>query len=182
MRARNRSIPPWGCYIRSPLRMSLSHHARQRPKVQRGAFCRLAAALCRALQPVAFSQEQGDLRDNRTSEMKKSRFVAAQLILVGIVSIIFLDGCVTPFPASHTQNHAFIVYWPPPKESKRLRLAVKDVIDVKGVVTTAGSEYLAKISPPASADAECVAIARERGVQIVGKTNLSEFAVAPSGF
>ena len=69
----------------------------------------------------------------------------------------------------------------PLQTSNRLRLAVKDNIDMKGVVTTAGSEYLADTSPPASRDAECMAIARERNVQIVGKTNLSEFAVSPSG-
>jgi amidase len=62
-----------------------------------------------------------------------------------------------------------------------LRLAVKNLIDVKGVVTTAGSEYLAENSPPAKSDAACLMIARMRNVQIVGKTNLSEFAVAPSG-
>jgi len=53
---------------------------------------------------------------------------------------------------------------------------------MKGVVTTAGSEYLARNSPPAVKDASCLAIARQRKVQIVGKANLSEFAVAPSGF
>ena len=83
--------------------------------------------------------------------------------------------------ANGPRNDAFIVYWPPPKESKRLRLAVKDNIDVKGVVTTAGSEYVARTNPSAARDADCLAIARERNVQIVGKTNLSEFAVAPSG-
>ena len=62
-----------------------------------------------------------------------------------------------------------------------MRLAVKDNIDMKGVVTTAGSEYVAKTSHAASRDAQCLEIARERNVQIVGKTNLSEFAVAPSG-
>ena len=62
-----------------------------------------------------------------------------------------------------------------------MRLAVKDNIDMKDVVTTAGSEYFAKTSHAATSDAECLAIARERNVQIVGKTNLSEFAVAPSG-
>jgi Asp-tRNA(Asn)/Glu-tRNA(Gln) amidotransferase A subunit family amidase len=62
-----------------------------------------------------------------------------------------------------------------------LRVAVKDLIDVKGVVTTAGSEYLAKNSPPAARDAKCLAIARQRNVQIVGKTNLSEFALSPTG-
>ncbi len=75
---------------------------------------------------------------------------------------------------------AFIAYWPKEK-SGRLRLAVKDNIDMKGVVTTAGSEYLSKNSTPARSDAPCLAIARRRGVEIVGKTNLSEFAVSPSG-
>src|SRR5260221_10423692 len=52
---------------------------------------------------------------------------------------------------------------------------------MKGVVTTDGSEYVAKTSSPAASDAECLAIARRRNVLIVGKTNLSEFGVAPSG-
>jgi Asp-tRNA(Asn)/Glu-tRNA(Gln) amidotransferase A subunit family amidase len=81
-----------------------------------------------------------------------------------------------------SQERAFIVYWPQHREQDhRLRLAVKDNIDIKGVVTTAGSEYIAKTSPPAARDAECLAIALERNVRIVGKTNLSEFAIAPSG-
>ena len=95
----------------------------------------------------------------------------------------FFNGC-TLLPrhsANRSRDHAFIVYWAPPDGSNQLRLAVKDNIDMKGVVTTAGSEYLSKNSPPAARDAECLAIARQRNVQIVGKTNLSEFAVAPSG-
>jgi len=52
---------------------------------------------------------------------------------------------------------------------------------MRGVVTTAGSEYFAKNSRPAKRDAACLTIARQRGVKIVGKTNLSEFAVSPSG-
>src|SRR5208282_4716619 len=42
-------------------------------------------------------------------------------------------------------------------------------------------EFLVRNSPPAATDADCLAIARKRNVRIVGKTNLSEFAVAPSG-
>jgi amidase len=116
-------------------------------------------------------------------EMKKRLGATAQLILVGLSLIVFLDGCATPFrrPASVTRNNAFIVYWPAPKQSKQVRLAVKDSIDINGVVTTAGSQYLAKNSPPALHDANCMAISRRRNVQIVGKTNLSEFAVSPSG-
>ncbi len=118
-------------------------------------------------------------------KMKKLRGVAARLAPIGLLLLVFLDGCAIPLshPAGGgPRNHAFIVYWRPPKESKQLRLAVKDLIDMKGVVTTAGSEYVSKNNPPALRDAACMAISRERNVQIVGKTNLSEFAVAPSGF
>jgi Asp-tRNA(Asn)/Glu-tRNA(Gln) amidotransferase A subunit family amidase len=115
--------------------------------------------------------------------MKKRPCVTARSILVGLSLITSFSGCaiLQGRSAGHSHDHAFIVYWPPPKESKGLRLAVKDLIDMKGVVTTAGSEYVAETSPPATSDAECLAIPRARNVQIVGKTNLSEFAVAPSG-
>ncbi|HKS31301.1 MAG TPA: amidase, partial [Chthoniobacterales bacterium] len=78
-------------------------------------------------------------------------------------------------------NRAFIDYWPADANSKRLRLAVKDNIDMKGVITTAGSQIFQQTHKPAQADAACLAIARQRNVQIVGKTNLTEFAVSPSG-
>ncbi|MBV9645375.1 MAG: amidase [Verrucomicrobia bacterium] len=95
----------------------------------------------------------------------------------------YLNGCsVLPnhWPYG-SRDHAFIDYWPVPRESKQMRLAVKDNIDVKGVVTSAGSEYVIEHNPPAARDATCLAIARTRNVRIIGKTNLSEFAVAPSG-
>ncbi len=49
------------------------------------------------------------------------------------------------------------------------------------MVTTAGSEYFAKTRAPAKKDAPCLAIARQRGVHIVGKANMTEFAASPSG-
>jgi amidase len=115
--------------------------------------------------------------------MKKRRYIVAQWILTGLLATSCLNGCSVlqnhwPYGS---RDHAFIHYWPAPANSRRLRLAVKDNIDMEGVVTTAGSEYFAKTNPPASRDADCLAIARKRNVRIVGKTNLSEFAVAPSG-
>jgi amidase len=120
---------------------------------------------------------------NRYNEMRKPRCVAAQSILTGILLITCFSDCaiLQSRSARESRNRAFIVYWPPPKDSKRLRLAVKDLIDMKGIVTTAGSEYVARTNPPATSDAQCLAISRRRNVQFVGKTNLSEFAVAPSG-
>jgi amidase len=104
--------------------------------------------------------------------------------LLGTVSIALLSGCelLPRFHARLPGNRAFIAYWPPATNSNQLKLAVKDNIDMKGVVTTAGSERLARKGEPAEKDAPCLAIARQRHVQIVGKANLSEFAVAPSGF
>jgi amidase len=116
-------------------------------------------------------------------EMKNGYASAAQIAAVALSLGGFLAGCATPFnhDASVTRNAAFIDYWPAPKGTRDVRLAVKDIIDLKGVVTTAGSEYFEKQGEPAFRDAACMAIARQRGVEIVGKTNLDEFAVGVTG-
>jgi amidase len=61
------------------------------------------------------------------------------------------------------------------------RLAVKDLIDVAGVPTTAGSRVVAETAGPATVDAACMAGARAAGARIVGKTNLVELAFGGSG-
>ena len=61
------------------------------------------------------------------------------------------------------------------------RLAVKDLIDVRGVPTTAGSKAVAETAQPASADAACLAGARAADAAIVGKANLHELAFGASG-
>ncbi len=57
-----------------------------------------------------------------------------------------------------------------------LRLAVKDLIDLAGELTTAGCRAVAERAVPAAADASCMAGARRAGAVVVGKTNLSELA------
>jgi Asp-tRNA(Asn)/Glu-tRNA(Gln) amidotransferase A subunit family amidase len=54
------------------------------------------------------------------------------------------------------------------------RVAVKDLVDVKGMVTTAGGIILPKV--PAAEDAPVVRRLRAAGCVIVGKANLHEFA------
>jgi len=61
------------------------------------------------------------------------------------------------------------------------RLAVKDLIDMEGVPTTAGSRALADLARPAERDAECLAGARAAGARIVGRTNLHELALGGTG-
>ena len=61
------------------------------------------------------------------------------------------------------------------------RLAVKDLIDVAGVPTTAGSRAVADEAKPAETDAACLAGARAADARIVGKANLHELAFGATG-
>jgi aspartyl-tRNA(Asn)/glutamyl-tRNA(Gln) amidotransferase subunit A len=61
-----------------------------------------------------------------------------------------------------------------------LPITVKDLFDVAGQVTTAGSRVLADRAPAAE-DAPVVARLRRAGAVIVGKTNMTEFAVSGLG-
>jgi Asp-tRNA(Asn)/Glu-tRNA(Gln) amidotransferase A subunit family amidase len=114
--------------------------------------------------------------------MKHSTFAPQRLLALGLVLLQFVSGCafLPKRPAADTKDRDFTHYWAAP-EGAGLRLAVKDLIDMKGFVTTAGSRYLAENAPPATKDAKCLAIARQRGVYIVGRTNVTEFAVTVSG-
>jgi amidase len=115
--------------------------------------------------------------------MNDKRHSTFETYLASLLIISLLCSCSaaqTRF-TSRRQDHAFIHYWPPPAGSRGLRLAVKDNIDMKGQVTSAGSEYLAKSAKPASHDAPCLALARERNIRIIGKANLTEFAITVSG-
>jgi len=113
--------------------------------------------------------------------MKNRCYVITQSVLPVLFLMSFLSGCSTAMRRAGSSDRAFILYWPPPENGQQLRLAVKDLIDIKGVVTTAGSKYVAKTGAPALRDAECLEGARRRNVQIVGKTNLTEFAFGVSG-
>jgi amidase len=66
-----------------------------------------------------------------------------------------------------------------------LRVAIKDLIDVAGLPTTAGSRAIAEQAVPAVADAPCLAglrAAMARGEAcLAGKTNLHELAYGISG-
>lgn len=65
------------------------------------------------------------------------------------------------------------------------RLAVKDLIDVEGLPTTAACWAVADVASPAERDAACMvgtrAAEREGRVRLVGKANLHELALGASG-
>ena len=59
-------------------------------------------------------------------------------------------------------------------------LAIKDLFDVAGEPTRAGSRAMAGAAP-ATADADAIALLRGAGFVIVGKTNMTEFAYSGLG-
>src|SRR6202023_1941090 len=59
-------------------------------------------------------------------------------------------------------------------------VSIKDLFDIKGQVTRAGSRALGD-SPPAEADAPVVARLRRAGFVVIGRTNMTEFAYSGIG-
>ncbi len=60
-------------------------------------------------------------------------------------------------------------------------VSIKDLFDVAGEPTRAGSKILAEEAPPAAADATVVRRLRAGGAVIVAKTNMTEFAFSGVG-
>jgi amidase len=64
-------------------------------------------------------------------------------------------------------------------------VAVKDIIDMEGFVTTAGCRAIERSAHPATADAPCLAGLRAAiglgEARVIGRTNLDELAVGASG-
>ena len=61
-----------------------------------------------------------------------------------------------------------------------MAVSVKDLFDVRGEVTAAGSTVLAQ-QPPAAVDCPAVARLRRAGAAFMGRTNMSEFAFSGVG-
>jgi amidase len=71
---------------------------------------------------------------------------------------------------------------PPVRGSGGLvRVAVKDAIDMAGLITTAGCMAVRDRALPATSDAPCLGGVRSAGAYIVGKTTLTELCVSPVG-
>ena len=59
-------------------------------------------------------------------------------------------------------------------------ISIKDLFDIRGQVTRAGSRVL-ETAPPALRDAEAVARLRRAGFVLIGRTNMTEFAFSGLG-
>lgn len=86
------------------------------------------------------------------------------------------EGALKAAEASDLLRKAGVV----PSPLAGLPISVKDLFDVAGQVTTAGSAVL-KDAAPAAADALAVARIRAAGAVVVGRTNMTEFAFSGLG-
>jgi aspartyl-tRNA(Asn)/glutamyl-tRNA(Gln) amidotransferase subunit A len=67
-----------------------------------------------------------------------------------------------------------------PSRFAGIPISVKDLFDVRGEVTRAGSKVLSD-SKPAARDAEVIARVRRAGFVVIGRTNMTEFAYSGLG-
>src|ERR1700726_4980535 len=67
-----------------------------------------------------------------------------------------------------------------PSRYAGIPVSIKDLFDIKGQVTRAGSRALDD-SPPAEADASAVSRLRRAGFVVIGRTNMTEFAFSGIG-
>jgi aspartyl-tRNA(Asn)/glutamyl-tRNA(Gln) amidotransferase subunit A len=67
-----------------------------------------------------------------------------------------------------------------PSRFAGIPVSIKDLFDIRGQVTRAGSRAL-EDSPPAEADAPAVARLRRAGFIVIGRTNMTEFAYSGIG-
>lgn len=89
---------------------------------------------------------------------------------------VFRDSALAAADASDNLRTAGLV----PSPLAGIPVSIKDLCDVAGVTTYAGSRTL-RNAPPAARDAPVVARLRAAGAVIVGTTNLTEFAVGGLG-
>jgi aspartyl-tRNA(Asn)/glutamyl-tRNA(Gln) amidotransferase subunit A len=90
---------------------------------------------------------------------------------------VWHDQALATADASDTMREAGLV----PSLIAGLPVSIKNLCDVAGETTLAGSKALSD-APPAAEDAPVVARLRAAGAVIVGSTNMSEFAFSGVGF
>jgi aspartyl-tRNA(Asn)/glutamyl-tRNA(Gln) amidotransferase subunit A len=68
-----------------------------------------------------------------------------------------------------------------PSRFAGIPVSIKDLFDIKGQITRAGSRALEEDAKPAEADAPVVARLRRAGFIVIGRTNMTEFAYSGIG-
>jgi aspartyl-tRNA(Asn)/glutamyl-tRNA(Gln) amidotransferase subunit A len=132
-----------------------------------------------AIRPIAALA--GDLAEGRTSSRRLIEGALARIANVGgeggrVFTKVHAEAALREAERSDRQRSQGVV----PSPLAGLPVSIKDLFDIAGDVTTAGSTIL-RDAPPATADAVAVARLRAAGAILIGRSNMTEFAFSGMG-
>lgn len=130
----------------------------------------------RRIRDLADAYRRGDFTPHEASEALSQR--AAGLTNVTRETFLSLDP--TRLAAQADAQQALQAAGEAPRALSGVPVSIKDLFDVRGEVTRAGSRVL-ETTLPASDDAPAVARLRQAGALLAGRTTMSEFAFSGLG-
>ncbi|WP_207479727.1 amidase [Arenibaculum pallidiluteum] len=134
-----------------------------------------------ALPSPSIQSQAADLAEGRTTSVALTEAALAAIEAAGgdgggAFLLVDRAGALAQARASDMLRAGGVV----PSPLAGIPLSVKDLFDVAGQVTAAGSRVLADAAP-ASQDAVAVARLRAAGAVLIGRTNMTEFAFSGLG-
>src|SRR5712691_7381406 len=131
------------------------------------------------VRPIAALAQE--LAERKTTSRKLVEGALARIADAGgeggrVFTKVHAQGALLAADASDRLRKEGVV----PSALAGLPVSIKDLFDIAGEVTTAGSKIL-RDAPPATADAVAVARLRAAGAVVIGRSNMSEFAFSGIG-
>ncbi|HET7199610.1 MAG TPA: amidase [Burkholderiales bacterium] len=133
-------------------------------------------AVVRPIAALARDLAEGRTTSRRLVEEALARIADASGEGGRAFTKVSAQGALAAAEASDRQRKEGVV----PSPLAGLPVSIKDLFDIAGEVTTAGSTIL-RDRPPAAADAGAVARLRGAGAVVIGRSNMTEFAFSGIG-
>src|SRR6266849_1782242 len=132
----------------------------------------MAETLVRPIAALAQELAEGKPTSRRLVEAALARIADAGGEGGRVFTKVHAQGALLAADASDRLRKEGVV----PSPLAGLPVSIKDLFDIAGEVTTAGSKVL-RDAPPATADAVAVARLRAAGAVVIGRSNMTEFAL-----
>src|SRR5690349_23891561 len=142
----------------------------------RESLADMTDAVIRPIAALAQDLAQGKTTSRRLVEEALARIADASGEGGRAFTKVHAQGALAAAEASDRQRKGGLV----PSPLAGLPVSIKDLFDIAGEVTTAGSKIL-RDRPPAAADAAAVARLRSGGAVVIGRSNMTEFAFSGIG-
>src|SRR6266849_2566136 len=136
----------------------------------------MAETLVRPIAALARELAEGETTSRKLVEAALARIADAGGEGGRAFTKVHAQGALLAAGASDRLRKEGVV----PSPLAGLPVSIKDLFDIAGEVTTAGSKIL-RDAPPATADAVAVARLRAAGAVVIGRSNMTEFAFSGIG-